>query len=56
MLALGWPIEREALFQTLKGEAVRDITGNDPIHDVRRQKGKFAQPVDLPGIEIVSFD
>ena len=45
---LGFPVDREILFQALQGERFGDITGDDSIHDVGGQEGQFAQAVD-PG-------
>ena len=53
---LGFPVDREILFQALQGERFGDITGDDSIHDVGGQEGQFAQAVDLPGVEVVAID
>ena len=46
--ALGFPVDREILFQALQGEGFRNIATDDPLHDVGSQEGQFAQAVN-PG-------
>ena len=45
---LGFPVDREILFQALQGKGFRNIATDDPLHDVGSQEGQFAQAVN-PG-------